>query len=177
MVARKKTAVVVPEEKKQVVIEKLLAEVQKALLNAQKRITDASFPELDSVVLTLQTAMTLAAEAKVKFVVFTVGMSWEREESQELVLTLKPPKPPQAIVSSLADQLADAIVAVAEGVHRAKTGTPPLGLDSLNVIVAFIVTYRLSAGGNFEIKPVTLELSGSLKKRAQHRIELKFKKQ
>ena len=162
-------------DKKPVVIEKLLSEVQKALEDAQSRIADPSFPKLESVILTLQTVITAAVTGKIKWLIFSFGMGWEKERSQELVLTLLPP-PAARRAESFASNLADAIVEAAEGVRNAEAGTPPLSLDRLNVIVAFVVTVQGSAGATFEIQPVTLELSGNLKKKALHKVELRFKK-
>jgi hypothetical protein len=122
----------------------------------------------------LQTVITTAVNGKIKFLIFSFGMSWEKERSQELVLTLIPPTPaPQ--FSSLAGKLADAIVEAAEGVRNAGSGTQPLNLDRLNVMVAFVVTLQGSGGATFDIQPVTLELSGNLKKKALHKVELRFK--
>lgn len=176
MRARKKIARPGGYGQKQIVIDQVLSEIQKAQQNAQNRITDPDFPELESVLLTLQTAVTIGVGGKIKFLIFSFGMSWEKEQSQELVLTLTPPRPGGPKMRSLADELADAIVDAAEGVKKAKTGEPPLLLDRLNASIAFVVTEQVSGGASFEIKLVTLELSGNLKKKALHKIELRFKK-
>jgi hypothetical protein len=170
---RKKAVRARASEKKPVVIEEVLSEVQKALQEAQSKIQDPDFPKLDSVVLTLQTAITVGVGGKLKFLIFWFGMTWQKEQAQELVLTLTPP-PSSVQEQSLSSQLAKAIVEAADGVRKAKTGTPPLDLNSLNVSITFIVTQEVSGG--FTLTPVTLDLSGNLKKKALHKIELKFKK-
>ena len=163
-------------EKKDVVIEEVLSEVQKALQEAQPHISDPNFPPLESVVLTLQTAITIGFGGVVKWLIFSFGMSWQKEQSQEMVLTLTPPRVSALEKGELAMQLAKAIVAAAEGVKKAKDGTPPLDLNAFNAIVSFVVTLDGSAKAGFDLKPVTLELSGNLKKKALHKIELRFKK-
>ena len=159
---------------KPILVEQILSEVQKALQNAQGKINDPDFPELESVVVTLLTAITMAGGGKIKFLIFSFGMSWEKETSQELVYSLVPP-PAGPKMASVADQLTDAIVDAAEGVKKAKTGKPPLVLDRFNALVAFLVIEEVSGSGEFKLQPVTLELSGKLKRKALHKIELKFK--
>jgi hypothetical protein len=173
-VSTRKKAVRGPSEKKPAVIEEVLSEVQKALQEAQSKIQDPDFPKLDSVVLTLQTAITVGVGGKLKFLIFSFGMTWQREQAQELVLTLTPLGASSLEEKSLSSQLAKAIVEAADGVRNAKTGTSPLDLNALNVSITFIVTKEGSGG--ITIAPVTLELSGNLKKKALHKIELKFKK-
>jgi 23S rRNA maturation mini-RNase III len=176
--ARRKAVAVLGAEKQSVVIEKLLSEVQKALVDAQARMQDPSFPALESVTLTLQTALTLAAGGKISVVIGYLGVNWQSERLQEIVLKLTPPARESATrIKSLANQLADAIVEAAEGVRNAKTGKPPLDLQEFKAAISFAVTLEISGGIKTpKIQPVTLELSGSLKDKELHKIELLFKK-
>ena len=114
------------EEKKSLVIARVLSEVQRAVQNARIRTAGSDFPQLDAVTITLQTVIVKAGGFKIKFLVFSFGQTWEQQRSHEMVLTLKPTRAAGASVRTLADGLEDAIVDAAEGVKDALTGTPPL---------------------------------------------------
>lgn len=63
----------------------------------------------------------------------------------------------------------------AEGVNGAEKGDPPLDLNTLKVELSFVVKESGGGGLNFEILPVTAELSGDLQKKAIQRITITFK--
>jgi hypothetical protein len=71
--------------------------------------------------------------------------------------------------------LANAIVDAAQGVKDARSGDPPLLLDTFDLGLSFLVTEDASGGLEFKIEPVTFELKGNLKTKALHKIELSFK--
>ena len=116
-------------------------------------------PPLDSVVLHLLTEYNVSGGPKFKVLIFSFGKTWERQRSNELVITLKPPKPSTdaqvAATPSLAGQLVAAIVAAAQGVRDAETGTPPLQLATLKAEFGFVVKESSTAGVKFEIVPVS----------------------
>ena len=93
-----------------------------------------------------------------------------------MVLTLKPVRAAGASAQTLADGLEDAIVDAAEGVRDALNGTPPLSLQTFKASVSFVVIEDASGGANFTIEPITIELKGSLKNKAVHKIDLSFKR-
>lgn len=161
-----------------VTIEEVLTEVQRGLAEAQQQLVAGKIPPLDSVVLNLQTEYKVQGGPRFKLLIFTFGKTWERQRSNELVITLKPPKPslePQiAATPSLASQLVAAIVAAAQGVRDAETGTPPLQMTGLRAEFRFVVKESTSAGAKFEILPVSADLSGDWSKKAVHTITVTF---
>jgi len=164
------------EEKKSLVIARVLSEVQRAVQNARIRTAGSDFPQLDAVTITLQTVIVKAGGFKIKFLVFSFGQTWEQQRSHEMVLTLKPTRAAGASVRTLADGLEDAIVDAAEGVKDALTGTPPLALQTFKASVSFVVVEDASGGASFTIEPITVELKGDLKNKAIHKIDLTFKR-
>jgi hypothetical protein len=163
------------EVTKGAVIAEVLTQVQRALQNAAERTAGMGLPPLATVTLTLQTVITVAGGVKFKFLVFSFGQTWEKERSHELVLTLAPPKARLGMKAALADELADAIVEAAIGVKDGLAGSPALALTALKSTVSFVVTGDTSAGAEFALEPIKIELKGDLKTKAIHKIELTFK--
>lgn len=161
-----------------VTIQEVLTEIQRGLSDAQQILVAAKMPPLDSVVLNLQTDYNVQGGPKFKLLIFSFGKSWERQRSNELVLTLKPPKPSAEVQVStgpgLANQLVAAIVAAAQGVKAAESGTPPLQLATLKAEFGFVVKESSSAGVKFEIVPVSADLKADWSKKAVHTITVTF---
>jgi hypothetical protein len=161
-----------------VTIQEVLTEVQRGLAEAQQQLAAGKIPPLDSVVLNLQTEYNVQGGPRFKLLIFTFGKTWERQRSNELVITLKPPKPSMetqiAATPNLASQLVAAIVAAAQGVRDAETSTPPLQLTTLKAEFGFVVKESTSAGAKFEIVPVSADLKGDWSKKAVHTITVTF---
>jgi hypothetical protein len=161
-----------------ITIQEVLTEVQRALSEAQHQLIAAQVPPLDSVVLHLLTEYNVSGGPKFKVLIFSFGKTWERQRSNELTITLKPPKPDQPLQSlstpPLATQLVAAIVAAAQGVKDAEAGTPPLQLATLKAEFGFIVKESTSAGARFEIVPVSADVKADWSKKAVHTISVTF---
>jgi hypothetical protein len=161
-----------------VTIQEVLTEVQRGLAEAQQQLAAGKIPPLDSVVLNLQTEYNVQGGPRFKLLIFTFGKTWERQRSNELVITLKPPKPSTeaqiTATPSLASQLVAAIVAAAQGIRDAETGTPPLQLTGLKAEFRFVVKESTSAGAKFEILPVSANLDADWSKKAVHTITVTF---
>jgi len=161
-----------------VTIQEVLTEVQRGLVEAQQQLVAGQIPPLDSVVLNLQTEYNLQGGPRFKLLIFTFGKTWERQRSNELVITLKPPKPTMETqvtgTPGLAGQLVAAIVAAAQGVKDAETGTPPLQLTGLRAEFRFVVKESTSAGAKFEILPVGANLDADWSKKAVHTMTVTF---
>lgn len=159
-------------------IRAILTEVRKALDAGAAELKDDSLPPLDSVTLTLQASVARDLGGKVNVLIVAFGASIQAETTQELVLTLAPPKPPKAIASPLptfSDQLVQAIVGGIRGVKNASHRNPPLELQSLETSVSFTVEKGATGSASFQIQPVTVGLSGDLKDKAVQKIRLVFK--
>jgi hypothetical protein len=161
-----------------ITIQEVLTEVQRGLSDAQHQLVAAKIPPLDSVVLHLLTEFNVSGGPKFKVLIFSFGKTWDRQQSNELTVTLKPPKAdqPAALVSTpgLASQLVAAIVAAAQGVKDAEAGTPPLQLASLKAEFGFVVKESTSAGAKFEIVPVSVDLKADWSKKAVHTLTVTF---
>ena len=161
-----------------ITIQEVLTEVQRGLSEAQQQLVAAKIPPLDSVVLHLLTEYNVSGGPKFKVLIFSFGKTWERQRSNELVITLKPPKPQVEIQATgtpgLATQLVAAIVAAAQGVRDAETGTPPLQLATLKAEFGFVVKESTSAGVKFEIVPVSSDVKADWSKKAVHTITVTF---
>lgn len=164
-----------------IAIQQLLEQVQEGLLRAQVRLVNMGMPPLDSVQLDLQATAVKSANGGVSLWVISFGKKWERDLSQEVMITLKPPKPSgpvrAAAEPTMADELADAIVSAAQGVQKASQSPElPLRVNALQVTLGFVVKGDTSAGGKFSIAPVTLDLEGQLSNQAVQKITVTFQK-
>ena len=118
------------EEKKSLVIARVLSEVQRAVQNAQIRTAGSDFPQLDAVTITLQTVIVKEGGFKIRFLVFSFGRTWEQERSHEMVLTLKPTKAAAASLRTLDYVLEDAIVDASEDVKEVLHATRSIDLKT-----------------------------------------------
>lgn len=163
-----------------VTIESVLGEIQHGLADAQTVLNAAKMPPLKSVVLTLHTEYDKKGGAKFSVLIFSFGKTWDKQRSNELVLTLTPPPPAKAVTDAvgthpgLSTALVQAIVSVAQGVRDAASTKPPLVLDTLKAEFGFVVQTSTSAGAKFEISPVSADLSGDLSKKAVHTMTVTF---
>lgn len=85
----------------------VLTEVQKAMVDTQTRLAKGSLPQLESVVLSLQSIVTKQVGGQIKFLIFSFGRKWEKERSQLVELKLVPPEPSAELagVPSISEQL------------------------------------------------------------------------
>lgn len=163
----------------EVLIEAVLSQVQKGLKEAQDSLAGLAFPPLESVKLTLQTVAETEVGGGIKFLIFTFGGSWRKEQVQEMILTLAPPDTVKSLVRptpSVAAQLVNAIVAAARGVDKAARAEPPLQLSSFEATFSFVVTTEIGGGAeaSFSIIPITLDVTGKYKKAVTHSLAVTF---
>ena len=160
-------------------VQNILTEVQKALDVSAIKLKDLPVPPLESVTLTLQASVAREVGGKINLLIIAFGHSVQSETTQELVLTLAPPKsermalaPPTATLSG---QLVDAIVGAVNGVQKAREGQPPLELQTLETSLSFVVEKDTSGKGEFTIQPVTVSLGANFKDKAVQKLRLVFK--
>jgi hypothetical protein len=157
----------------------VVMQVKDALANVQTRLSDNDLPPLKEVKLSLQTVVAKKVGSTFKFLIITIGGTWEKDKSQQINLTLTPPKPGNAKnVSSVTvtQALEDAIVSAATGVKDAGKGPVPLTLTSLDVQLGFTVKSDANGDGKpvVSIIPVSLDFSGDLSKTAVQQLTVTF---
>lgn len=161
-------------------LDSVLMEVQGALQTAQAVLAASSLPPLQSVQLTLHTQAEKDATGKVSMLFIGFGGGPGASASQELVLTLIPPKPRQEARSAFvpaptaADSIVGFIQAAAQAVKTAESGQPPLEARSLTLDLAFTVTQSASGGLQFDFGTVSANLSGDAKSSSEQRIRITF---
>ena len=163
----------------QVLISDLVTEVQIGLAKAQKELANQKIPTLKSVTLDLVAEAKVAAGGKINLYIFSFGKKWERDRSQEIEVTLKPPSGKQPVQvakgPSISDQLVSAIVDAGKGIQAARQNQiVPLEASGLKVVLSFVVRGDTSGGVKFEILPVTVDLSGDLAKSAIQKITVVY---
>lgn len=163
----------------QVLISDLVTEVQIGLAKAQKELANQRIPTLKSVTLDLVAEAKIAAGGKINLYIFSFGKKWERDRSQEIEVTLKPPSAKQPLQvakgPSISDQLVSAVVDAGKGIQAARQNqVVPLEASGLKVVLSFVVKGDTSGGVKFEILPVTVDLSGDLAKSAIQKITVVY---
>ncbi|HEV2102010.1 MAG TPA: trypco2 family protein [Candidatus Acidoferrum sp.] len=162
-----------------ILISKLITQIQIGMAKAQKQLSDKKIPKLKSVTLDLSTEAKISAGGKINLYIFSFGKKWERDRSHEIEVTLKPPSPTQGLKvaagPSISDQLSDAIVSAASGIQVARQNQEvPLEASGLKVVLNFVVKGDTSGGANFQILPVTVDLSGDLANSAVQKITVLY---
>jgi Trypsin-co-occurring domain 2 len=162
-----------------VLVDQVLTEIQTALAKAQKELVDARIPPLQSVTLDLVTEAKRDAGGKINLFIVSFGRKWEKDRSQEIEVTLKPPSPtlPLKVANtpSLSDQLVTAIVSAGRGVQTARANKDvPLVATGLKVTLSFVIKTDTSGGLKFVIAPVTADLSGDLSNSAVQKITISY---
>ncbi len=163
----------------QILISEIVTEIQVGLARVQKQLDHEKIPKLKSVTLDLVAEAKIEAGGKINLYIFSFGKKWERDRSQEIEVTLKPPRPDQPLAvakgPSISDQLVNAIVSAARGIQAArKNPDVPLEASGLKVVLSFVVKGDTSAGAKFQILPVTFDLSGDLAKSAIQKITVLY---
>lgn len=158
----------------------VLKEVQGGLQRAQDVLEASSLPKLQTVQLTLHTQAVKDATGKIKILFVTFGGGKGASSSQELALTLEPPKPrtgfrPEfAPTPSAADSIVELIKEAAKAVKIAESGTPPLEAKALTLDLVFTVTETLGGGIQFNVGGVGADVSGDLKSSSEQKIKITF---
>lgn len=162
----------------QLLVENILSEIQRALINVQNEAGKGEVPPLSSVTLTLSTQFIAEGGAKLSLYIITLGGGISKESAQTLTLKLTPPEPgAKAPVSAagFAEGLSTAIVSAGRAVRTAQKEKPPLTLEELVASIKFVVKKEGEGGIKFTITPVTAELGGDLKSVETQEITVTFK--
>jgi len=91
--------------------------VQIGLAKAQTDLHNEGIPPLQSVTLDLTAEVQKDVGGKINLFIVSFGHKWEKSRSQEIEVTLKPPRPSKLIArgSSVSDELIKAIESAARG--------------------------------------------------------------
>lgn len=161
-----------------IVIDQLLKEIQIGLRKVQNDLRGEGIPPLQSVTLDLTAEVKKEVGGKINLFIVSFGHKWEKSRSQEIEVTLKPPKPSPLVAKgppSVADELVKAIESAAQGVQAARENKDvPLVASALKVVLSFVVTGDTSVGAKFQIAPVTVDLSGDLANSAIQKITVLY---
>ena len=168
-----------PPDGEGILVDKVLAEVQTALAKVQKDLAFEKIPPLQSVTLDLVVEAKREIGPKINLYIVTFGKKWEKDRSQEIEVTLKPPSPGAPIKAgkgpSVSDELVSAIESAARGVQKARqNAVVPLETSALKFVLSFVVKDETSGGVKFEIAPVTVDLSGDLANSATQKITVLY---
>jgi hypothetical protein len=161
-------------------LDSVLIEVQGALQRAQDVLAASSLPPLQSVQLILHTQAERDATGKVTVLFISFGGGPSASASQELVLTLTPPKPKSEIKPAFvppptaADSIVGLIQAAAQAVRTAESGKPPLEAKSLTLDLAFTVRQAVGGGLQFDVGVVSANVTGDMKNSSEQRIKITF---
>lgn len=159
-----------------VVLDELLTEVQKTLIRVSTSIEKDGLPPLNKITLKLKSALVTKADGKVSLFIVKLGAGVTNEAVQEINLELKPPKPSDAaLVRSIEDTLATAIIEAAKSANRASKRKPPLRLSKLTAKIRFVVKTEGGGGVNFKLLPVTIMLGGQAREVTTQQIIIEFK--
>ncbi len=163
-------------------VSKVIDVAKKAIVLGQEKVlsvcNEETLPPLKNVEITFEGITTKEVGGKIKIFVFSFGKKITKEKTQKMILTLKPPKDNTfEASSSVVEQLTSLIVAATEGACLSGNQDLSLMLSNLVVQLNFVVQKSNSAGLEFEITPVSTELSGDLSTRAVHTIKIEFGKE
>ncbi|MBW2432668.1 MAG: hypothetical protein JRF36_03630 [Deltaproteobacteria bacterium] len=159
-----------------VVLDELLTEVQKTLIRVNNSIEKDQLPPLNKITLKLKSTLVTKADGKVSLYIVQLGSTVTNETVQEIHLELKPPKTSDAaLVQSIEDSLATAIIEAAKSAHKASQRKPPLRLSKLTAVVRFVVRTQGGGGVSFKLLPVTVKLGGEVRDVSTQQIIIEFK--
>jgi hypothetical protein len=160
-------------------LDSVLKEVQRGLQKAQDALAASSLPQLKSVQLALHTQVQKDATGKITILVISVGGGEGASASQDLALTLTPPKPDRVkpltrAQATVADSIVELIEEAAQAAENARKGPFPLEAEKLTLELAFTVTSSLDGGLKFSLGSVSADVGGAVKNAAQQKITITF---
>lgn len=160
-----------------VAIENVINEVEQALANVQASLAAGELPPLKHVTLGLQTVASNKEGGSLKLWVVGFGSTLETGRTQEITITLVPPKAGGAVRAAgtaLTADLEGAILSAAEGVRKAQTGPVPLELSALDVKLRFTVKRADNGSINLIVAPVTAGLDEKAALASTQTLEVSF---
>jgi hypothetical protein len=146
----------------------MIRETKVALLRVQEKAEAQNLPPLSSAVLELNTVQAVDASGSIKLLVIEIGGGPATEASTTVKLTLTPPAPGTgtdvaAGAPTLADGLAEAILAAARSLNEASKGKPPLIVSGLSVAVKFGIVRSANGGLALQFPPFEVRAGAKIK--------------
>jgi len=168
-----------PSESQGVEIGKLLKEIQLGLAKAQEGLVSAHVPLfLKSATLNLVAEAKQGIDGTINLFIVTFGKKWEKALTQEIEITLTPPKKlPQSLRGQtlIGDELAKAVVSAGLGIHESQLDpSVPLVASCLRVVISCVVAGTDHGGLSFKILPVKADLGGELANAATQKVAVVF---
>jgi len=160
-----------------VAIDSVITQVKQALGDVQNQLVTEGLPPLKQVDLSLQTIATNQGGASIKLRVVTLGGTHETDITQQIDLTLAPPKPggtQKVSAIALTRNLEDAIISAAEGIKNAGAKPNPLVPTNLVVTLSFAVKDTVKGDANITILPLGPDISGSVARNSVQTLKLTF---
>lgn len=160
----------------EVQIEQLIQEIKLTLVKVSQSSEAESLPKLKSATVNLETQLWTSAGGGLRLLIVSADANVTETNTQKIRIKLEPGKRSPVKISSISDNLAEAILAIARGVAKADGMEPKLDLTELTASMRFVVKKGVGGGVRFVIVPVTVDLGGDIKETNTHSIELSFKK-
>jgi hypothetical protein len=158
-----------------VALDQLLSDIQQALIKVRDADDVSAQLRLENVRLNLRGTVAYDASGGVKLLVVSLGGGGSETSTQEIELTLEPPRAAdRSKVSASAAPLADAIIEAARDVKRAASRDPPLHLKELSATISFTVEKHVDGSAGFHILPVTIDMGGKVRKEDVQKITIAF---
>lgn len=163
----------------QVLISAIQDGIIKVINNDSDEVIGDLYPlELSSVVVDLKGSFDKGDKFKVNLFVVGAGQERTASETTNLVVTLKPPAPSltsNVSAGALSDRIAELLYAAAVGVQNTRDHPLRLEASEMKLEMAFGLTRKMTGGGEFEVAPIGLDLSGSANSNEVQKITMIFK--
>lgn len=166
------------ETKLEVQVEQLIREIKLTLAKVAESTAAESLPKLKSATVNLETQLSTSAGGGFRLLVVSTDAKVTETNTQKIRIKLvpEPVKGAPIKISSISENLAEAILSISRGVAKADDMEPRLDLTELTASMRFVVKQGAGGGVRFLIVPVTVDLGGDIKETHTHSIELSFKK-
>ncbi len=171
-------ATVAPSEKEEgAQLEAVIDAIRQALTEAQTNDVPG-FPPLKTVTIRLQTTTSRSAGGEIRYLVFSLGTSYQTQSASTIELEMKPPptRPAESVLpaESLKEALARAIQLAKVGVLKASGGSPPLMMKNISIDLKFAVQVEGSGSAGAKLVPLGIEGTGKLSREKIHSVSLTF---
>jgi hypothetical protein len=160
-----------------VALDAVIMQVKTALAATEGIVEQKTPMRMKTVTLTFQTVSTKEVGPTINLWIIKFGHKVEKDVTQQMTIVLGPPSPPRTgLASSIDEELEAQILTAVTGVANASQPPVPLQPQKLTIDMSFVVKEDTTAGATakFTLIPVTLDMSGELKKETTQKLSLEF---